>query len=138
MVLWASLSLFNFSFVCGHCKTLFMFQFLIFKLSGAINPCGALSYTHNWSLQPYGQDYILAFSYYLCSIRLFIHMSGKTYSLKSTLQGRFFFRNFSWQLYLFTEFLPEICWEEVADEIFSYFRFDVWPRVWNQNDFKLA
>ena len=41
-------------------------------------------------------------------------------------------RSFSWQLYLATEFLPEICWKEVAVEIFSYFRFDVWPGVWTR------
>ena len=24
----------------------------------------------------------------------------------------------------------EICWEEIVKEIFSYFRFDIWPRIW--------
>ena len=37
--------------------------------------------------------------------------------LKSTSNDNF---NLLW------EFLPEICWKEVAEEIFSYFRFDVW------------
>ena len=32
----------------------------------------------------------------------------------------------------FWEFLPDICWEEVTEEIFSYFRFDVWPGVWTR------
>ena len=41
-----------------------------------------------------------------------------------------FLRNFSWQFYLQSEFLPEICWEEVTREIFfSYFCFDFWPGV---------
>ena len=58
---------------------------------------------------------------------LILYMSGGTYSLKSTPNDRFL-RNFSWQFYLLSEFLPEICWEEVAEEIFFfYFRFDVWP-----------
>ena len=29
-------------------------------------------------------------------------------------------------LYLLSEFLPEICEEEIAEEIFFVFRFDVW------------
>ena len=42
----------------------------------------------------------------LCA--LILYMSGGTYSLKSTSNDRFS-RNFSWHLYLFSEFLPEIC-----------------------------
>ena len=34
---------------------------------------------------------------------------------------------FSWQFYLLSEFLPEICWEEIAEEILFVFRLDVWP-----------
>ena len=29
-------------------------------------------------------------------------------------------------MYLLSEFLPEICWEEIAEEILFVFRFDVW------------
>ena len=31
--------------------------------------------------------------------------------------------------YLFSEFLPEICWEEIAEKILFVFYFDVWPGV---------
>ena len=56
-------------------------------------------------------------------------MSGVTYSLKSIQNDRFFEKVFI-AIYLLSEFLPEICSEEVAEEIFfSYFRFDVWPGI---------
>ena len=45
----------------------------------------------------------------------------------------FCLRNFSWQFYLLTEFLPEICWEEIAEEILFVFRFDVWPATRTQS-----
>ena len=45
-------------------------------------------------------------------------MSGGTNSLKSTSND---IRNFSRQFYLLTEFPPQICWKEDAEEIFSYF-----------------
>ena len=42
-----------------------------------------------------------------------------------------FWESFHVNFYLLTEFLPEICWEEVAGEIiFKYFHFDVWPGVY--------
>ena len=49
---------------------------------------------------------------------LILYMSGGTYNLKSIPNNRFL-TNFSWQFYLLSEFLPEICWEEVAE-------VDVW------------
>ena len=53
---------------------------------------------------------------------LILYMSGGTYSLKSTPNGRFLIK-FSWQFYLFSEFLPEIFWEEIAYEIFVWISF---------------
>ena len=38
-----------------------------------------------------------------------LYISGGTYSLKSTPNERFFLRNISWQFYLLSEFLLEIC-----------------------------
>ena len=38
-------------------------------------------------------------------------------------------RRFLRQFCLLSGFLPGICWEEVAEDINSYFRFDVWPGV---------
>ena len=39
----------------------------------------------------------------------------------------FFLRNFSWQSYLLSGFLPQICWEEIAKEILFVFCFNVRP-----------
>ena len=44
-------------------------------------------------------------------------------------EQQIFLRSFSFQFYLLSEFLPEICWEEV---FFYILRFDVWPGVWTQ------
>ena len=56
-------------------------------------------------------------------------MSDGTYILKSTPNYRFL-RNSSCDFYLLSQFLPEIWRAAVGQEIFSYFRFDVWPVVW--------
>ena len=42
---------------------------------------------------------------------------------------RFFEKLFMGIFYLLLEFLPEICWEEIAEEIFFVFCFDVWRGV---------
>ena len=38
-----------------------------------------------------------------------------------------FLRMFSWQFYLLSEFSPEICCKEIADEILFVLGFDVGP-----------
>ena len=40
-----------------------------------------------------------------------------------------FWENFSWQIYLLSNSLPEIWWEEIAEEIIFEFCFDVWPQA---------
>ena len=62
---------------------------------------------------------------------IILYVTGGIYSLKSTLNDRFL-RNFSMQIYLLSESAPEICWKEVAEEIFSDFRFNVWPGIWTR------
>ena len=83
------------------------------------------TYIHNWSLQPISQDYRPTFSHHLLRV-LILYISGASYSLKSTRYGRFL-RTFSWQFYLFSEFLTEICWEEIAAKKLFVFCFDAWP-----------
>ena len=47
-----------------------------------------------------------------------------------TPNDRFLERIFSWQLYLLPEFLPEILWKEIAEEIFFFiFRLDAWSGI---------
>ena len=60
----------------------------------------------------------------------FIHKWRYLQFLKPTPNDKnifFFFRNFSWQFYLLSEVLSEICWEKIAEEILFVFCFDIWP-----------
>ena len=50
----------------------------------------------------------------LCAVILYL--SGGTYSLKSIS----FDEKLSWQFYLLSDFLPEICWEELVGDIFLH------------------
>ena len=83
-------------------------------------------YIPNWSLQPFSHNYDLAShsTYVVC---VSFYLKDGTYSLQSAQKNRLV-RSFSRQFYLLSDFSPEICWEEVVEEIFLYFRFDVWPR----------
>ena len=49
--------------------------------------------------------------------------------MKSRLRAPNVWEISSCQFYLLTEFLPEICWEAAAKEIFFYITF--YGRVWN-------
>ena len=61
---------------------------------------------------------------------LILYESGGTYNLTSTLNDRFFWESFSWQFYLLSEFLAEICWEKITEEIFLFiFLFYAWPGI---------
>ena len=46
-------------------------------------------------------------------------------------EQQIYLKNFSWQIHLVSEFLPEICWEEIADEIFFHISF--WCLTWDTN-----
>ena len=60
----------------------------------------------------------------MCSVRLFLYTNVEAYSLKSTPNDRFFLETFHGNFYLSTDFLLEICSEEVDGEIiFAYFIF---------------
>ena len=67
----------------------------------------------------------------LCVLILYIGRS----QFKVDSERQFFLGNFSWQFYLLSEFWPEICWEEIAEEILFVF---VWCSViwviWVQAD----
>ena len=71
---------------------------------------------NNLSLQHFNQNYD-PFLIPLMLRALILYVSGGTYSLKSTpkdMSNDIFLRSFSWQVHLPSEFLPEICWEEVT------------------------
>ena len=52
---------------------------------------------------------------------LILYTSGGTYTLKSTPNDRFLRSFFMAGLFALKEFLPDICWEEVAEDVFSYY-----------------
>ena len=63
---------------------------------------------------------------------LILYVSSGTYSLTSSPKDSFF-KTFSWQVYLLSQFLPEICWEEIVQELFFIFHFvDGWPGIRTQ------
>ena len=72
------------------------------KIFIIINFIGFFVYTyiHNWSLQPISQV---------------------------DSEQQIFWEPYHGSFYLLSEFLPEICWEEIAEEILFVFYFDVWP-----------
>ena len=42
-------------------------------------------------------------------------------------ERQIFWETFSWQVHLLSEFLPEICWEKIVEDILFVFCFDIWP-----------
>ena len=66
----------------------------------------------------------------LCALILYI--SGGIYSLKSTPNDRFFEKLFMAIFIWLSEFLPEICWEQIAEEILFVFRL-FWCLTWDSN-----
>ena len=79
-------------------------------------------YIHNWSLQPFSQDYGLAsHTTHVVCVNFIRERRDLQFNVDSERQ--IFWETFSWQFYLLSEFLPEICWEEVAEEIFFFISF---------------
>ena len=88
------------------------------------------TYIYNWPLQPFSQDYSLAshINHVVC-VNFICEWRDLQFNIDSWRQ--IFWETFSWQVYFLSEFLPETCWEEVAEEIFSYFIF--WWLTWDTN-----
>ena len=75
------------------------------------------TYLHNFPLQPFSQD-----------------LRSGTYSLTSAANDRFFEKLLLGRIYLLSEFLQEVCWEEIYDEIFLFFSyFASWCLSWHTN-----
>ena len=85
-------------------------------------------YIHTYIIGHYNSS-VRIIDLMLCVLILYI--SGGPYSLKSTLNDRFL-RNFSWQFYYRSEFLPEICWEE-ENRRRNTFRILFWCLAWDSN-----
>ena len=84
-------------------------------------------YIHNWPLQPFYQDYDLAsHTTYVECVNFIYKWRDLKFKVDSELQ--IFWETFHGNFYLFSEFLPEILWEDVAEEIFSF-----WCLTWGLN-----
>ena len=89
-------------------------------------------YLHNSSLQPFIQHYDLAShtTYTVC-----VNFIYNWWDLQFKVDSGFW-ESFHSNLYLLSEFLLEICWEEVAEEIFFFiirFGRDAWPGFYSAN-----
>ena len=74
---------------------------------------------YNWSSQPFGQNYDIAShpTYVVCFN--FIR-KWRDLKFKADTELQIFRETIHHNCYLLSVFLPEICWEEVAEEIFLY------------------
>ena len=52
---------------------------------------------------------------------LILYVSGGTYKYKVDSERQIFWKTFHGSFILLSEFLPEICWEEIAEEILFVF-----------------
>ena len=84
-----------------------------------------------------GHTYIIG--HYNPSVRIIDLVSYTTYvvcvnfirkwwglQFKVDFERQIFLETFHGNFYLLSKFLPEICWEKIAEEILFVFRFDVW------------
>ena len=56
----------------------------------------------------------------------FIH-KWRDLQFKVDSERQIFWETFHGNFFLLSEFFPEICWEEIVEEILFVFHFDVWP-----------
>ena len=84
------------------------------------------TYIHNWSLQAFSQDYDLTFHTTYVVWDNFIH---KWWELQLKVDSERFFEKLFMAILFTRRLFPEICWEEIAEEILLVFCFDVWLYV---------
>ena len=79
-----------------------------------------------WYLTIYYDLHTYIIGHYNPSNKIIGRVSHNTYVVCVRFRTTDFLRNFSWQFNTFSEFLPEICWEEIAEKMLFVFCFDVW------------
>ena len=62
---------------------------------------------------------------------LILYTSGGTYSFKVDSERQIIWETFHGNFILLSEFLPEICWEEITEEILFLISF--WCLAWDSN-----
>ena len=90
----------------------------IHKINALRLNANILTYIHNWSLQPFSQDYWHSFSDHFCWFKV-------------DSEQQIFWEIFPGQVYLLSEFFPEIRWEEIAEE--NTFCILFWCLSWGSN-----
>ena len=87
------------------------------------------TYIYNWSFQPYSQDFnLFLHTPLLCALN-FIHEWRHLQFKVGTFRVEAFHGNFIWR----SEFLPEIWWKEVDEEIFFHISFNFRCLMWLLN-----
>ena len=86
------------------------------------------TYIHNWSLHNPSVrilDLVSHTTYVVCVN--FIH-KRRDLQFKVDFEWQIFWASFHGNIYLLSEFLPEICWETKSPKKYClYFVFDIWP-----------
>ena len=86
------------------------------------------TYIHNYPLQSFKSgdysSFLVSHTTYVVCVNFIHKWQDLQFKVDSERQ---IWETVPWQFYLLSEFLPEICWEEIAEEILFVFRFDVWP-----------
>ena len=88
-------------------------------------------YIHNWTLQPFSEDYWAWSLTPLMLCVLILYINGGTYSLKLTSNDRFFEKLFMAILFQRSDFLPEICWNNYLRILFWCLAWDSNPGIWS-------
>ena len=101
--------------------------------SDTLNCINIHTYIHNCPVQSFSQDYDLA-SHTTHVVYVNFIREWRNLQLNIDSERQIFEKFFSWQIYLLSEFLPEICWEKIARKIFFFFifRFDAWSGIRTQ------
>ena len=86
---------------------------------------------HNWLLQPFSQDYSLV-SHTTHVVCLNFIREWRDLQFNVDFEQQIFEKLFQSRIYLPSECLSEICWEEIAEEIFV-FHISFWWLTWNMN-----
>ena len=80
------------------------------------------TYIYDWPLQPLSLDYgLVSHITHVVCVNFLREWRDQQFNVDPEWQ--IFWETFSWQVYLFSEFLPEICWRNI------FFHISFWSRA---------
>ena len=86
---------------------------------------------HNWSFQPFSLDYDLAsHATYVVCVNFILDLWSLQFNV--VFERQIFEKLFHGRFIYSHEFLSEICWEKVVEEI-CFFIFSFWCLMWDTN-----